>query len=200
MPQAKQQDALAGNERRRYFRVNDRVGLKVSVLDQIEDAESREEDRLHDRKRAILNEIVLDKPKKRAALHAIKLQNPNVAAYLEQLQQKVTILAELMAAEHSDMMDAPTHAVNISASGIKFLHPAPITKGSKVRVKLRLFPSGLFLALNGHVIWSREVDDAPARSRYAVAVDFDPMEEANREMLVRHIHSVQLEKYRGEKS
>ncbi len=200
MPQAKHQDSLAGNERRRYFRVNDRVGLKITILDQAEDPRLQDQERMHDRKRAILNEIVLDKPKKRAALHAIKLQNPNVAAYLEQLQQKITTLAELMAAEHSDMIDSPTHAVNISASGVKFLHQSEIPKGSRVQVKLRLFPSGLFLSINGHVIWSQEVDDPTNIARHAIAVDFDPMEEANREMLVRHIHSVQLEKYRGDKS
>ena len=56
--------------------------------------------------------------------------------------------------------------------------------------RLKLLPSGLRLVIIARVV---KVDDAPGQDGQLISLDFEHMHEADREILIKHIHGKQME-------
>ena len=56
--------------------------------------------------------------------------------------------------------------------------------------KLKLLPSGLRLVIIARVA---KVDESPERGGYRISLDFEHLHEADREILIKHIHGKQME-------
>ena len=79
-----------------------------------------------------------------------------------------------------------------SANGVRFYHDEELQPGANVELKMKLFPSGICLFLFGQVVWCSKKNGARGHP-YAIAVDYSVIDEPSRELLVRHIHALQLE-------
>ena len=84
--------------------------------------------------------------------------------------------------------------MNISGSGIRFRHSQRLRAGSKLRMELQLFPSCTCLSLLGTVVRCGELKQ-PAKNgdRYVIAAAFADIHDDDRELVIRHVHSLQLD-------
>ena len=83
-------------------------------------------------------------------------------------------------------------AANLSAQGISFSTDQPPPQGELVELKLKLLPSGLRLVIIARVVLV-ENDSSREQDKARVSLDFENLHEADREILVKHIHGRQLE-------
>ena len=81
---------------------------------------------------------------------------------------------------------------NLSAQGISFVDAQAPGQGELVELKLKLLPSGLRLVIMTRVVLV-ETDSAGKQDKTRVSLDFENLHEADREILIKHIHSKQIE-------
>lgn len=171
------------DERRRYFRINETVGLSIQLLD--EDGSgvatgksfapnaveliSRNDDRI---------ERILDD---------LKEEHPKITELIGLLNQKVERVSSLLAME-SNLLDRIAHRVqevNISACGLAFSHEDPIPEGSRIRIEMTLYPEETKLRSDGIVVACELTGDE--RQVYYCRVDFYAMPLAVQEELIQFI-------------
>lgn len=199
MSQTKAQLEQAERDRRRFFRINDRIALKLRVLadEDVADALARFESNRS--RRSLVNILAHETEKQLPQLRVLENQHPGIAAYLSFLEKKIDMLAQLVATQDEDMPNQPTHAVNLSAQGVRFYWPQHVEIGSTVELRLQLFPSRMCLLLFGTVIRCQENKGDVRERRYAIAVDYSHIEEEDREVVVKHIHGLQLNQIRRQR-
>jgi hypothetical protein len=180
--------------RREAYRINDRIALAVTALSETEYRRARDRARGDQERGRLLNSIIATGEGMRGALRNIRDVDPAVAAYLQSLEERLDSLARMLAREGSGVSDHPTHDVNISGNGIRFVHDEPLTTGSRVELQLQLFPSRDCLRLLGTVVRvNKRSAAARGPGRYVVAVDFTDIHDDDRELLIRHVHCLQLD-------
>ena len=183
------------NERNRRgsFRMNDRVALTVHPMSENDFRKARGEAREHRDRRRTLNSIITVGENQRGVLRNIRESDPVVAAYLQSLEERLETLARLLGREGREVADTPTHDVNLSGNGISFQHDEPMQRGDRLSLELQLFPERTCLSLLGTVVRMTERRTARGGGRYQVAVDFTDIHDDDRELLIRHVHSLQLD-------
>ncbi|MGH8612053.1 MAG: PilZ domain-containing protein [Gammaproteobacteria bacterium] len=127
-------------------------------------------------------------------LRIIEERYPSVAAYLTLLERKIELLARHAVGETADLPHAPTHEVNLSPDAMRFTHEAQLQKRARIEIELRLFPADVCLLLYARVLWCKQLGSAPRD--WTVVAEFEHMDEAEREALAKHIHSLQLDRLR----
>lgn len=179
------------HERRRYFRINETVGLSIQMLD--EDGSS-----LNTRKSFAPNAIELvsrNDDRIEHLLDELQDNHPKVIELVSLLNQKIERVSSLLALE-SNLLDRIAHRVqevNISACGLAFSHEDPIPEGSRIRIEMTLYPEETKLRSEGIVIACELTGDEPPV--YYCRVDFFNMAPAIQEELIQFIvqsQSVQL--------
>jgi hypothetical protein len=186
-------EALERN-RRETFRMNDRIALCVRPLGEADYNHARTHIAASQRKQRILNSILASGDNQRGLLRNIRESEPAIASYLKSLEERLDALTQLLVVESHDTPDVPTHDVNISGNGLRFSHPQALPAGSHVALDLRLFPSRTCLSMFAVVVRSTEMK-RPTKNggRFTIAVDFCDVHEDDRELLIHHIHRLQLD-------
>ncbi len=186
-------EALERN-RRESFRMNDRIALCVRPLSEGDYNQARTHIAASRRKQRTLNSILAGGDSQRGMLRNIRESEPAIASYLKSLEERLDALAQLLVVESHETPDVPTHDVNISGNGLRFGHPQALPAGSHMALDIRLFPSRTCLSMFAVVVRSTELK-RPAKNggRFTIAVDFCDVHEDDRELLIRHIHSLQLD-------
>jgi hypothetical protein len=183
------------NERRRYFRVDDKIALTTRVVPREELDEVLEQ---FDRRRTdfrLLNLFAHQHGYYRQELSRIERRYPEIANYLRLLQGQIDVISRMLARDDAPP-DEPTHPVNISAQGVRFFSPEPIEPETIVELRLRLFPRSTTVLLYGAVVSCEppRADDPPeVAGQFAVAVDFRFINQEDRELLIRHVDGRKLE-------
>ncbi len=175
-------------ERRRYFRIDDRLVLKYRPVapGEAESLVARLEYEYPTRHQ-IANTFSNTSQQMQYLLHKIQDTNPDVAHCLSSLNQKLDMLARQLSLEASEMENEPVRHVNISASGVCFEAETAASPGSLVELKLLLLPSCIRISAVGKVI---RCDDNTADEPglpFRIAVYFEYLPEADRELLVQHV-------------
>ena len=179
--------------RRESFRINDRVALAAHRLTEHEYRKARADARENRDRRRALNSIIATGENQRGVLRKIREEDPLVAAYLASLEERLESLARVLAREGRIVGDTPSHDVNLSGNGIRFEHDEALAKGDRLAIEIQLFPSGTCLSLLGTVVRARERSAVRSGGRYQVAVDFTDIHDDDRELLIRHVHNLQLD-------
>lgn len=186
---------MTTEERRRYFRIDDTVGLSIKLLDQEEDENARSVFAPN------AMEIVSHYDAQiRRVLERLEADNPDIAELGSLLNKKLDRLASLVAIE-SKLVDRIAHRVqqvNISACGLAFSHEDPIAEGSRIEIELTLFPKELKIVSEGIVV-ACELTTGD-QQKYYCRVDFYGMSAEQHEQLIQHIvqsQSSQLRSRRG---
>lgn len=185
-----------GNNRRNYFRIDDNV---VMTYRQISDEELPH----------ILNSVTkvtnngttltatfAEISQKTGYLKkAIRRQSRALADYLESIEDKLDMLARALMLRDMGISEEDTHAVNLSAGGIEFHSDERVRVGSMLELKFVVFPSRRGILAAGHVIRCQaDVPESPAY--YTVAIEFDFIREADRQIIAKHVLSKQSSQLR----
>lgn len=175
---------MAQSERRRYFRVNDLVGLKYRFLS------------LADRELAIaaqphsLNNLLATMDSEiEVILASLEHSHPDLKRLLELYNEKINLAFGHGLADHGvDNPDAvKAQAVNISACGIAFACDEMPGLNQGVALDVTLYPSNTRLQLLASVIACDPNKDETSNEAYVIRANFEHLSDAEQETLVQHV-------------
>ena len=178
-------------ERRRYFRIDDDIILKVRRLskDKLDDELARFEEKRESV--CFMNSFELDSEKMLPVKRVLENNYPDIAEYLDFLEMRINTLSRKIAG-NSDESPETMQRVNISAQGIQYYSAQALDADDLVELQITLKPGNKHLLIIGTVVWSIDDPKAAEDQRYAIAIDFSYIKDADREVLVKHIHKKQL--------
>lgn len=179
--------------RRECFRINDRIGLTVRVLTEAEFKWARQRAMdTHTRQMAV-NGMLMESDAQKSILRKLRNQQPLLVEYLESIETRLVTLARALQNETSDAPTTPTHDVNISGTGMRFRNHERLTKGTRLLLDMQLFPSRTCLRVVGTVAWAESQRKRSRQDGCAIAVDYSDIPEWDRELLIRHVHELQMD-------
>jgi hypothetical protein len=178
------------DERRRFFRIDDTVGLKAERIDPKEVEEKIEHFRQNKHQYAMLNDYNFQLEQHQADLRKITERMPELGRYLKMLQQQIDRLTEQLLPDDQQFVDREL-PVNISAQGIAFYSSESADPGDVIELHLKLHPSQHRIMVLARVIHCES--DRKHPGQYRIALDFEHIREADRELLVKHVHGRQLQ-------
>ena len=179
------------DERRRYYRIDDEVDLNMQLVTQAEIDDCLEDFWANEHAFSMRNNYNFQIEQHIGDRHKIEAKMPELARYLGVLEKQIDRITEkLIGDEHDASMIRK--AVNISAQGISFCIDQPPAQGKLVELKLKLLPSGLRLVIIARVVLV-ENDSSREPNQARISLDFENLHEADREILIKHIHAKQLE-------
>lgn len=164
-------------ERRRFFRIDDEVGLSVYELSD----EGYGGKTIDDSEQQIEHQLTLER-KIRQALAALRPSSPQIAQALELLNQKINLLRH--DSDTAGLSYALTR-VNLSACGIAFNHEHEYPIGTQLMLNIFLQPQHSLIRVQGYVASVQRGDnvDEPFYTR----VDFVGLHNEFQEQLIQHL-------------
>jgi predicted nuclease with TOPRIM domain len=176
-------------ERRRFFRIEDIVSLKAEVIDESQVPERLENFWNEQHQFSLRNEFNYKLEQHQADLRKINSRMPELGRYLGLLQEQIDILTDKIL-QDEDKFTSLEKQVNLSAQGISFLSDEPANKGDILELHLKLNPGKQKIVVFARVV-NCELPDTE-QGQYKIALDFEHIHEADREILVKHVHGKQL--------
>jgi len=168
------------NERRRYFRIDEKIGLHLEVVEKETVSEALQEER--DAQAELMsaqdqNIIQL--------LDKLGETQPDVAELISLINQKLERALGQIARDSSlvNRIAYRVREVNISACGMAFLSDQASEKGSRLNIELELLPSERKIHTQGILV---DIDDIDGE-QYYWRVDFFSMSKDDEEILIQHI-------------
>lgn len=174
-------------ERRRFFRIEDIVGLKTAPVDKQELPQRLDEFWNNQHDFSIRNEFNYKLDQHKADFQKINKKMPELGRYLSILQEQLDILTDKLL-EDEDKFTELEKQVNLSAQGISFYSEEPAAIGEIVELHLKLMPERQQIVVFAKVVKCQKEKDG----KYRIALDFEHIHEADREILVKHVHGKQL--------
>ena len=176
----------AASERRRYFRIKDQVALKCQILSEEEYADAVAD--MPESQPGLLslaNTFAASTRQIAPTVRRMRELHPELCRYLGMVNEKLDMLARAFSLAESDMASWPMQSICLSAGGIEFEAQAPLPIGTRVKVKLVLFPSLVHIVALAIVVRDRCCRNEEIMQR--VAVEFTDIAEDDRELLIQHI-------------
>jgi len=123
----------------------------------------------------------------------VEKKQSDVAEYLRFMDEKINSLAKLFVSKEAMLPDEPTHNVNLSAQGMRFFSQESYQKGGLIEMKVKLFPSKIFMMLYARVVSCIVCSDGLEQAnQFLVSVDYEYIHEEDREAIIKHTHKKQL--------
>ncbi|MFV3405882.1 PilZ domain-containing protein [Pseudomonas sp. NY15463] len=172
---------LDEEDRREYYRIEDRIALQISPLSA---AEALETELLQDDSPLfnLLSELHLSDFESQHLLRQLSEKDRTLAAFLRAQNKRLDLLSSVVAHTLIGEIGAPVPVI-ISEGGIEFAQTRSIAPGTRVKVKMVLMPRAHGLLLRGKVTHC----DARADGRFEVGTEFIDMTDAQRQLLARYI-------------
>ena len=188
------------DDRRRYFRINDKVSLKYRVVQGIDieteiTRDKHEKNNLADLKNAFncIEAKIMTK------MQRVEEASPMVAEILGLFDKKLSLIESMIF--HNDDKDnsiTNTQQVNLSASGMSFESNTPINEDVNLKMELVLYPEYQFIPVYARVVDCRKKMDDNLY-RFNVAVDFIGICDTDQEIIMQHILSKQAKSLKKER-
>ncbi len=188
-------------ERRRYFRVEDHILMEYRLLagsERQEVVRTLRDD--HPSRHLIASSFANTSRQMQYVLHKIQEREPEIALYLQTLNEKLDSLARQLATEATAFRDQTLRRVDISAAGLGFDAPEQMEADQLLEIKMLLSPSLDFIRAIGRVVRCVEAFEAQDRPAFRIAVDFDFIRDDDRELLVQHVVRKESSQLREERS
>lgn len=190
-----QPDTAKNTERRNFFRIDDLSIINYRVLsdDEIRKNSSSAE--------VYMQQLSLNRLTLKARFDSLSREltplgkvigqaNPRLAKYLSIIDKKLDMLSEVLMGEAIDELDDKPQRVNISAGGVSFFSPDPISTGSILELRIVLLPSNVGVYSRAKVVFcNKSNDEIQDKGRYKVAVEFERMDESFRDLVSKHVLS-----------
>jgi len=181
-----------GQERRRSYRLNDRIAMSYNVLTHNELPQAVGQfDELRGQL-GLTNHFNQEKESYLPLLKQIKQANPSIASYLGLLEKKIDALANQLSIRNHALPNSPSRDVTLSAHGIRFFAERFILSNSQIELRIQLFPSCISLLVYATVVLCKKVDHQNPHHAYAITAEFSHIHESDKEALVKHIHEKQM--------
>jgi hypothetical protein len=179
--------ASAQEERREFFRVEDRAVLRYcpvppEALEQIPPESHFDDSEVF----WLMRELRTIDHENNNVLRGIAEHNRELGLYLKGLNRKLDLIANALADIDSSRRGLEPQAISVSEAGLSFVAESPLAVGTLLALELVLLPEHVALGLYGQVIANRDED--PART----VVAFTRLRESNRQILAKHILQVQI--------
>lgn len=187
-----------GNERRQSFRIEDDIYLDYRRLQEGEEPNGSRENNITGVCRGLmqLRELNLQAGH---ALAVLRKQHSDVAHYLTILDKKIETLAQMTGAIGMGREIRPSSRVSLGSGGMAFGSEEAFATGTRLGLKLVLFPSYLCLQVGARVAYCQARE---GENRYWIGVEFEQFPEHEQDALIRHLlekQSAQLRKQREQK-
>lgn len=180
-----------GDERRRFFRITDTLGVAYRVLaeDDLEVSAGMMEEHASADPGTLIEAV--DKTIQ-ALLPQVRLKQPAVAQVLEALDKKLNYLFNQLAMDTRlvERIAHKVHEVNISACGMALVVDEPLVPDTMLALDLLLKPTNVHIHTRGQVVScklaGKEIAEAMQGTHY-VRMEFRGMGLADQELLIQHI-------------
>ncbi len=176
-------------ERRRHYRVRDHVALAVKRVPREAEPAALTSMHVARERFALSNVLLVQRESRLPSLRSIERRMPEVATYLKHLEQQIETVARVLGQGGAAMSQEPTHYVTLSSSGMSFSSERAFPVDSLLEVRLALFPKTIRLLLYARVV---RVEDDLEPSQHEVSVEFCDLLDEDEELLIKHIHGVQM--------
>lgn len=174
---------MTHDERRRYFRINETVGLSIQVID--EDTPSPNSPARSNP--SSIDLITQHDDKIEKLILELNDSSPKIALLAALLNQKMERVSSLLLME-SDLLDRIAHRVqevNISACGIAFSHEKRLAENTRIKIELALQPEDENIELEGMVISCDPLNDGS--DEFYCRVNFYGASSTTQEKLIQYI-------------
>jgi c-di-GMP-binding flagellar brake protein YcgR len=180
------------DDRRQYFRINDKVSLKYRVVQGIDiNTEIIRTEHEQNNLAEIKNAFNCIEAKIISKMGRVEEVSPLVAEILGLYDKKLSLIENMIM--HNDDKEnsiTETQQVNLSASGMSFESNTPINDDVKLKMELILFPEYQFIPLYARVVdCKKKMDDN--LYRFTIAVEFVGICESDQETIMQHVFSKQ---------
>lgn len=179
--------AETDQDRREYFRVDDRATLRYQIVPA--DAVGHTPAERHFDNSEIfelLRDLRQIDQEHNNVLRGIAEQNRELAVYLKSISRKIELVANALTAVDQTQQKHVPQLVSISETSIAFKTDTHLPKGAFIALELVLMPSHTALALYGEVLGNREDSDG------MTVVSFVRLRDGDRQILARHVLQVQI--------
>ncbi len=179
------------DERRRYFRINETVGISYQRIDSGDGSGKRDEYLSSDMSRVFEYDEQIEK-----LIKALEGENPKIAQLGVLFHRKLNRIADQLVLRN-DLVNRIAHRVkevNISACGMAFMNDEPIAEGERLRLELKLFPSETQVHTLARIVSCEQ--DGRSRQFYW-RMDFYSMSVTSQETLIQHIVRSQSAQLKG---
>ncbi len=176
-------------ERRGSYRVADRISLRVSLVPSKAEQAALNSAKAARERFAMINKLLVMREKSLPAFRKIERSAPDVAKYLRHLEKQVETVARVLGQSGNALPDEPTDDVTISATGLSFISESAYPVDALLELRMVLFPEQVHLFLYGRVV---RVEDELDPDLPTVSVAFEGVSNEDSELLIKHLHSVQM--------
>jgi len=177
------------DERRRYYRIDDEVMLALAPLDDGVVDERLEDFWSNEHAFSIRNDYNYQIAQHIADRHKIESKMPELTRYLSVLEKQIDRLTDMVIVDDDDVLMLKKDA-NLSAQGISYSSDEAPRQDGLAELRLKLLPSGLRLVIIARVVLVETDADS---EQHKISLDFEHLHEADREILIKHIHGKQME-------
>ena len=182
--------AKSGRERRSYFRIDDtvRMGLRRVPPEELAARLDRHEHDLAGNF-TVMSSLAAVTAQMAAGLRRIESRDPDLAAYLRAIDQKIEVIGRAFIASEPDLVSEVAKPVNLSAGGMCAGVDEHYEPGTELEIRLLLFPSFTGLMIYGTVVGCGppEADGADGGFSHLLRIEFTHIREQDRELLIRHL-------------
>lgn len=185
------------DERRRYFRIEDEALVALEHIDKASIDDRLDDFWTNEHAFSIRNNYNFQVEQHIADRHKIDSRMPELGRYLGVLEKQIDRLTNKLIGDENDQAMAQK-SVNLSAQGIAYYDDQQPEQDELVELKLKLLPSGFRLVIIARVI-SVEKDQCHDQGKHRLSLDFENLHEADREILIKHMHGKQMESLSSEK-
>lgn len=175
-----------------YFQIQDRLALDYRLIDAqpVDQPPQPEPSPLF----GLLGELHLLDHESQHLLRQIGEHDRGLAAYLKILNKRVDLIGRALSLQLVEDMGTPQQ-VTLSEAGLTFSAPQPLPVGQWIALRL-LLPDPIGLAANAQIADCVRDD---ASGRYLIQVSFAECNDAQRQLLARHIVQKQAQEIRAAK-
>ncbi len=177
---------MNAEERRRFFRIDDTVGVSYIRLS-AEEAnafaqQAKEHGSQFDYAANFDNRI-------QTLLDACRIESPIAAELIDLVNKKMNFIIHQMDidAELIHKISYDLKQVNVSACGMAFQNNEKLERGQLLQLDITLQPSELHLIALAEVIECEKIQHASEESAYFVRLDFVEINHNDQELLIQHI-------------
>ncbi|MBT8430085.1 MAG: PilZ domain-containing protein [Gammaproteobacteria bacterium] len=180
----------AGKDRRNFFRIDDTVRMSIRRVPR-EELQSRL-DRLEQDLAGnftVLSSLSAITAQMAAGLRRIENRDPDLAAYLRAIDQKIEVIGRAFIATEPELVAQAAAPVNLSAGGMCAGVEEHYEPGTDIEIRMLLFPSFTGLMIYGTVVECDPVgdEDSSAGYQHIARIEFSHIREQDRELLIRHL-------------
>jgi len=184
---------LDEEDRREYYRIDDRIALEISPLSASDAAGT---DLLQDASPLfnLLSELHLSEFESQHLLRQLSDSDRTLGNFLKAQNKRIDLLSQVVAQTILGHIGEPRPVI-LSEGGVEFLHPQAIAPGTRLSLKMALMPQALGLLLRAKVTHC----DAKANGQFEIGTEFDTISDAQRQLLARYILQKQAAQRRRER-